>query len=113
MRLFEGTPFDRPPRCEQCGELEADCTCPPPPEPRTAPERQSVKVATERRKGGRTVTTLRGMADEGTHLADALSQLKTRCGAGGAVKEGVLELQGDQRESASAWLREQGYRVRS
>ena len=29
MRLFEGTEFDRPLRCEQCGELDEKCVCPP------------------------------------------------------------------------------------
>jgi translation initiation factor 1 len=111
MRLFAGTPFDRPPRCETCGELEESCVCPPPTEPRTPPAKQTVRPAVEKRKGGKLVTTLRGLRDEGTHLSELLTQLKSACGAGGAVKEGVLELQGDQRDRAAALLRQLGYRV--
>lgn len=112
MRLFEGTPFDRPPRCEHCGELEEACTCPPTPEPRTPPNKQTARLTVEKRKRGKTVTVVRGLADEGTHLADVLTMLKTSCGSGGAVKEGTVEVQGDQRDKVHSLLTSQGYRVK-
>ena len=61
MRLFEGTEFDRPPRCDVCGQLEADCQCPPPPPLRIPPEKQTAKISVERRKKGKTVTVIRGL----------------------------------------------------
>jgi len=112
MRLFEGTPFDRPPRCERCEQLESECQCPPVPEPRTPPGKQTIRLQLETRKGKKQVTTIRGLVDEGTHLAELLTQLKSHCGAGGSNQAGVLELQGDQREKGAAYLKQQGYRVK-
>ena len=47
---------------------------------------------------GKTVTTVSGvpLADDG--LKDLAGRLKKRCGVGGSVKDGVIELQGDHRE---------------
>lgn len=112
MRLFQGTPFDRPPRCEQCGELEENCRCPPPAEPRTPPEKQTLRLALEKRKGNKLVTVIRGLADEGTHLPELLTRLKSACGAGGTLQAGVLEIQGDQRERMSTLLSGLGYRLK-
>ena len=112
MRLFEGTPFDRPPRCERCDELEEDCQCPPEKAPRTPPEKQIARVGSEKRKKGKFVPTVRDLVDEGDHLPELLTALKSACGAGGTLRDGVLELQGDRREQVSHLLRERGYRVR-
>ena len=112
MRLFEGTPLDRPPRCERCGELEAECRCPPEAPPRIPPEKQTAQVGVEKRKRGKVVTVVRGLAAEGNDLPGLLTQLKTTCGAGGTLKDDVLEIQGDQRERIRELLRGIGYRVR-
>jgi len=112
MGMFAGTPFDRPPHCAVCERLESECVCPPPVEKRTPPEKQSVRLNLERRKGGRLITTVRGLRDEGTHLADVLTLLKSTCGAGGTLQEDVVEIQGDQRERIAAALTAKKYRVR-
>ncbi len=112
MRLFEGTPFDRPPRCERCGELEKDCACPPPPPLRLAPEKQTARLAVEKRKKGKVVTVVRGLPAEGNDLPGLLAQLKSACGAGGAVKEDTLEIQGDHLNRLRELLGALGYRVR-
>lgn len=111
MRLFAGTPFDRPPRCERCNELEENCVCPPPSEPRTPANKQIARIHVEKRKGGRLMTVIRDLRNEGNHLADLLTDLKSTCGAGGSVKEGLIEIQGDQLERIGKRLRELGYRV--
>ena len=41
-----------------------------------------------------------------------LAQLKKRLGCGGAVKDGVLEFQGDHRDKLEKELSSQGYKVR-
>ncbi len=110
MRLFEGTPFDRPPRCERCEELEEECKCPPEPKHRTPPEKQTAKLAVEKRKRGKSVTIVRGLAD--SDLAWLLKELKSACGAGGAVKDDVLEIQGNQMERLRKELLKMGYRVK-
>ena len=110
MRLFEGTKFDIPPRCDRCGALESDCRCPP---PRIAPQSQTVRLAIEKRKKGKVVTVLRGLTAEGNDLPDLLSQLKSACGAGGTLKDDVIVLQGDHVKRAGEILKAMGYRVRA
>ena len=111
MRLFEGTPWDRPPRCDRCGQLEAECTCPPAPPPRIPPERQTASLAVEKRAKGKIATVVRGLPAEGNDLAGLLTQLKNACGAGGTVKDETIEIQGRHLERVREVLRQIGYRV--
>lgn len=110
MRLFAGTPFDRPPRCDRCGSLVEQCTCPP---ARLTPQSQTVRLVVEKRKKGKVVTVLRGLAAEGNDLPELLRQLKSACGTGGTLKDDVIELQGDHVKRATTILGEIGYRVRA
>ena len=112
MRLFEGTQWDRPPRCERCGELEESCTCPPPPKALTAPEKQTARLNVEKRKRGKVVTLVRGLPTEENDLPALLGRLKAACGAGGTIKDQLLEIQGNHLERVRDLLRERGYRVR-
>lgn len=112
MRLFEGTPFDIPPRCERCEELEADCTCEPLPPPRLDPQKQTANVKLEKRKRGKIVTVVSGLPEGGNDLPDLLSQLKTHCGAGGALKNATLEIQGDQLSRVQQKLEQIGFKVK-
>jgi len=112
MRLFEGTPFDRPPRCEKCDQLEEECTCPPEPPPRIPPDQQTARLSIEKRKKGKRVTVVRGLPEEGNDLPELLKQLKDRCGAGGALKDEELEIQGDQLDRVRAALKEMGFQVK-
>ena len=112
MRLFAGTEFDRPPRCERCGELEEACTCPPEAPPRTPPEKQTARVAVEKRKYGRTMTVVRGLAAAENDLPALLKQLKSVCGAGGTLDGDEIEVQGSHVDRVRDELRKIGYRVR-
>jgi len=111
MRLFEGTTFDIPPTCDRCGKLEKECTCPPEAKPSVPPDKQTARLAVEKRKRGKEVTVVRGLVDDASLLA-LLSQLQSACGAGGTVKDGVIELQGNHLERLEAILRGEGYRVK-
>lgn len=114
MRLFEGTPFDRPLRCERCEELETDCRCEPEASPEPvwiAPEKQTARVVVEKRKRGKVVTVIRGLSADGNDLPALFTRLKTACGAGGALKDGLLEIQGDQVSRICETLKTIGYRV--
>ena len=112
MRLFAGTPFDRPPKCDRCGELETDCKCVPLPAARIAPAKQTARLSVEKRRKGKVVTVIRGLSADGNDLPSLLSQLKDRCGAGGAIQDDKLEIQGAQVERISAVLNELGYVVK-
>jgi translation initiation factor 1 len=110
MRLFEGTPFDRPPRCERCGALETECECPTQAGSPKDGRSQVLRLSVEKRRKGKWVTVVRGLVGE--DLSGLLSRLKTACGAGGTVKDGVLEIQGEQNERVAEVLTELGYRVK-
>ena len=112
MRLFKATPWDRPPRCERCGELEEACTCPPPPKVLTPPEKQTARLAVEKRKKGKVATVVRGLPAVENDLPGLLGRLKAACGAGGTVKDDELEIQGDHLERLRGLLAKVGYRVR-
>lgn len=111
-RLFAGTPFDRPPRCEQCEELEEDCTCPPPPIQYLDPAKQTARISKEKRKRGKIVTTIQGLVPAESNLPDLLKTLKNRCGAGGTIKEDVIEIQGDHLDQVRSILSEIGYKTK-
>lgn len=112
MRLFAGTEFDLPPRCDRCGMLEDDCECPPEPPPRIPPQKQTARLAVEKRKKGKLVTVIRGLTAEGNDLPELLKQLKNQCGAGGTLKEDLLEIQGNHLDRLRDALQELGFRVK-
>ncbi len=111
MRLFEGTPFDRPPRCERCEQLLEECTCPPESPPAVPPGKQTARLTVERRKKGKVVTVVRGLEDADETLAALLGKLKSVCGAGGTLKDGELEIQGTHLDRIRELLISLGYRV--
>lgn len=113
MRLFEGTQWDRPPRCERCGALEDECTCSATRPTYPPPQSQTARLALEKRKKGKFVTVIRGLAADETDLPELLSRLKTACGAGGTVKDESLEIQGKHLDGVRDLLTSMGYRVRS
>lgn len=112
MRLFEGTEFDRPPKCERCGELEEVCECPPEPAPKLEPTKQTARLSVEKRKKGKTVTVVRGLPTEDNDLSDLLKVLKSACGAGGTLKDEELEIQGNNLERVREELKRIGYRTK-
>jgi translation initiation factor 1 len=113
-RLFAGTPFDRPPTCDRCGKLEKECSCPPlvVEASRLAPETQTARLKLEKRPKGKVVTLVLGLDPEGNDLDSLAARLKGRCGTGGTVKDGSIELQGDHLAVAEATLKGIGYKVR-
>ncbi|MGI8728513.1 MAG: translation initiation factor [Solirubrobacteraceae bacterium] len=60
---------------------------------------------------GKAVTTVSGVALDDAGLRELAGRMKKRCGVGGSAKNGVIELQGDQREIIVELLRADGYDV--
>lgn len=112
MRLFEGTEFDRPPRCERCDQLESECRCPPPEPVRIPPEKQTARLAIESRKNGKRVTVIRGLSAVDNDLPGLLTRLKNSCGAGGTLAGDDIEIQGEHLDRLRTLLQGIGYRVK-
>ena len=91
------------------------------PSPRSAPRRPAPPLPSDgvvrlfRDRGGRngkTVTVIRGVPERGPALEARVADMKRLCGAGGTLKDGVVEIQGDHRERLAAHLRALGYTVK-
>lgn len=97
--------------CPKCGAPEAECRC------RTTvpapPKDGFVRIARDKKgRGGKTVTTISGVSLAPPELEALAQALKKHCGAGGTVKDGVIEIQGDVRERVEPKLVALGYRVK-
>ena len=57
---------------------------------------------------GKGVSVITGLAMNAADLEALCTQLKKRCGSGGTVREGVIEIQGDHRDTLIAELAKQG-----
>ncbi|MDQ2779147.1 MAG: stress response translation initiation inhibitor YciH [Pseudomonadota bacterium] len=63
-------------------------------------------------RGGKTVTAVRGLVLAAEPLAALAKRLRSACGAGGTVKDGVLEIQGDHVDRVIALLQAENYVVK-
>jgi translation initiation factor 1 len=63
-------------------------------------------------RGGKTVTLVTGLPLAPPELKTLAKDLKHKCGVGGAVKEGNIELQGDQRALLKTELEHRGFQVK-
>ena len=70
--------------------------------------RVTVRRETAGRRG-KGVTTVSGVPLDDAGLRDLAGRLKKRCGVGGSVKDGVIELQGDHRDVVLEVLKADGY----
>jgi len=72
-----------------------------------------VRVARETKgRKGKSVTVISGVPLVGDVLEELATRLKKRCGSGGTVHEGVIEIQGDHRDTLVAELTKLGYGVK-
>ena len=73
----------------------------------------TVKVGRETAgRRGKGVTTVFDMPVDEVALKELAAKLKQRCGTGGTVKNGRIEIQGDQRERIVAELEKLGFKVK-
>lgn len=81
-------------------------------EPAVTPanEQQKLKVRIDKKhRAGKTVTLVEGFEGNEDDLAELGKKLKTKCGAGGSAKDGLIIIQGDYKEKVAQWLKEWGY----
>ncbi|MFG1495745.1 translation initiation factor Sui1 [Saccharospirillum sp. HFRX-1] len=96
--------------CPDCGQPVADCRC----APDAPPEGDGVVRVSRETKGrkGKGVTLISGLALPEKELKALAKKLKAKCGTGGTVKDFVIEIQGDQRDTLVPELEKLGYRVK-
>jgi translation initiation factor 1 len=63
-------------------------------------------------RGGKGVSVITGLPLAGEELEALATRLKKLCGAGGAVKDGTVEIQGDHRDRLVAELQKIGYEAK-
>ena len=93
--------------CPECRRPHDQCPC------KTAPVIKGdgvVRVSRQTKgRGGKSVTLVKGLALDAAALAQLGKQLRTACGSGGTVKDGVIEVQGDHCELVMETLKKQGH----
>jgi translation initiation factor 1 len=95
--------------CQKCHQLKKTCTCKP-----EAPDKSTViRVGRETKgRGGKGVTIISDLPLDEKGLTDLATKLKSRLGTGGTVKDGRIEIQGDQRDRIVQELEGMGYRAK-
>jgi translation initiation factor 1 len=96
-------------RCPRCGQYP--CRCPK--QKSLPPQQQTAAIHFEKKgRAGKSVSVVRGLQLSPDDLKALARDLKGACGTGGTVKEGAIEIQGDQREKIAARLKALGYKTK-
>ncbi len=74
-------------------------------------EQQVIKIYTDRRRYGKTVTIIEGFNEKDVDVKELAKALKRKVATGGTAKGGRIELQGDQKDKARKFLEDMGYTV--
>lgn len=96
--------------CPECGKPKKSCICREI-KKKALPETSGsarIRYETAGRKG-KGVTLITGLPLSREDLSDLARKLKQQFGTGGAVKDFIIELQGDQREKTDQALRKLGF----
>ncbi len=104
--------------CPKCEKPSSECSC------RSnkksvekgsgnAPDDGVVRIQREvKGRKGKTVTTVLGLDGKVENLQGIAKTLKKKCGAGGSIKDGVIIIQGDNRDFLLQEIKKMGYNVK-
>ena len=77
------------------------------------PDQQTAHIRREKKgRGGKTVTVIMNLQLTNADRKALAKKLKKACGAGGAVKDDTIEIQGDNRDKVVAQLEKMGYKTK-
>ena len=100
--------------CPGCRQPQARCVC----KARASSDALALSDGTVRvsrqtkGRGGKAVTVVTGVPMPTAALAELGRKLKTACGSGGTVKDGVIEVQGDHADKLLAVLISEGFKAK-
>jgi len=103
--------------CPECARPMTECRCKrsrPAQSVAAAPKGDGIVRVGRETKGrkGKGVTVVTGVPLAGDALEELATRLKKRCGSGGTVDAGTIEIQGDHRDTLVAELGRLGYAVK-
>jgi translation initiation factor 1 len=105
--------------CTGCGKPVSGCVCKkrkkanPPKQSSQFPDDGIIRIQREvKGRKGKTVTVVFGVPLDAHDLKKFAKTLKSRCGAGGSVKEGLIIIQGDHRQTLLGEIKKLGYKVK-
>jgi translation initiation factor 1 len=109
--------------CPSCGRAQEACRCPKDPAAKRAAAAQAVAAVASKGgvvrvgrqtqgRAGKGVSVITGLPLLGAELEKLAKELKQRCGSGGTVRDGTIEIQGDHRDTLVAELTKLGYTVK-
>ncbi len=101
---------DRGRLCPDCGHPPGNCRC----STNSAAGSDGIVRISRETKGrkGSGVSLISGLPIGDAELKKLAKLLKTKCGSGGTIKNGVIEIQGDHRDFLKEQLEKQGYKVK-
>ena len=101
--------------CHSCQQTPEKCTCK---KKKTRPQLNIkydgiIRIQREiKGRKGKTVTTVSGFQISAGELKSLATQLKRSCGTGGSVKDGVIIIQGDHRNTLITELKKRGFETK-
>jgi translation initiation factor 1 len=108
--LVYSTEFGR--MCPRCHKQVEKCRCK---SQQIVPENDGIVRLRRETKGrkGKAVTVITGIPLAGQELKKLVKSLKKKCGSGGTLKNGIVEIQGDHRDLLERMLTDLGYKVKA
>ena len=101
--------------CPKCEKYFEHCSCKQSSQQSSAPAKNDgiVRVGRETKgRRGKGVSLVTGVPLAGEELKKLAKELKQKCGTGGTVKDGVIEIQGDHRDTLIELLQARGWVVK-
>ncbi|MFA6012700.1 MAG: translation initiation factor Sui1 [Desulfobacteraceae bacterium] len=97
--------------CSGCNKPASACTCS---KKQPIPRSDGIVRLMRETKGrkGKGVTLITGVPLDDEGLKQLAKSLKQKCGSGGSLKDGVIEIQGDHRDALEKELNGLGYKVK-
>lgn len=96
--------------CATCGSAAAKCTCKT---NETIIGDGKVRISLDKKgRKGKGMTLITGLPLTASELKKLAKELKQKSGVGGAVKDGIIEIQGDQRQLMLDEMKTRGYQAK-